>query len=75
MRTQSGLGNTDRNRKQQPYPQGIEQVPIVEVAPEPVRMAGVQAMMVEQREEMRQLFLNNRGEPTMPVEQPELNDR
>ncbi|KAL7591377.1 uncharacterized protein LOC111880758 [Lactuca sativa] len=56
----------------------MEQVPIVGAAPEPVTMAGVQAMiqamMVKQREEMRQLLLNNRSEPSMPVEQPELND-
>ena len=35
----------------------------------------IQEMMAEQREEMRQLLLNNRSEPSMPVEQPELNDR
>ena len=53
-------------------------MPIVEAAPEPITMAGVhamiQAMMDEQREEMKQLLLNNRSEPSIPVEQPELND-
>ncbi|XP_052622666.1 glycine-rich protein 2-like [Lactuca sativa] len=37
-------------------------------------MAGVKAMMVKQREEMRQLLLNNKSEPSIPVKQPELND-
>ena len=56
----------------------IEQIPIVVDALELVIMAGVQAMiqamLIEQREEMRQMFHENRNEPTMPIEQPELND-
>ena len=56
-KTQSEAGNANENRNQRPRPQVIEQVPIVEVAPEPVTMARVQAMirtmMVQQREEMR----------------------
>ena len=47
----------------------VEQVPIVEVAPEPITMARVRAMiqkmMAGQREEMRQLLLNNMGEPSV----------
>ena len=76
-RTRSGAGNANRN--QQPQPQVMEQVRITEAALEPITMAGVQAMIqemiVEQREEMRQLLLNNRSEPSMPVEQLEFNDR
>ena len=75
-RIRSGAGNANRN--QQPQPQVMEQVPIAEAAPEPITMAGVQAMihtmMAEQREEIRKILLNNRSEPSMPVEQPELND-
>ena len=43
---------------------------------EQLTMAGVQAMiqamMVEQREEMSQLIRDNRREPMEPIEQPDL---
>ena len=75
-KTRSGAGNANRN--QQPQPQVMEQVSVAEAAPTPITMAGVQAMiqamMADQREEMRQLLLNNRSAPSMPVEQPELNE-
>ena len=75
-RTRSGAGNANRN--QQPQPQVVEQVPIVGAAPEPITMAGVrtmiQTMLAEQREELRQMLLNDRDEPSVPVEQRELND-
>ena len=71
-RTRSGAGNANGNRNQPPV---IQQIPIVvEDVPEPITMAGVQAMvramLAEQREEMRRM--SNRDEPTMPTEQPEL---
>ena len=71
-RTRSGNVNANGDRNQPPV---VQQIPVVEeVAPEPVTMAGVQAMiramLAEQREEMRQML--NRDEPTMPIEQPEL---
>ena len=75
-RSRSGARNPNRN--QQPQPQVVEQVSIAGAALELITMARVEAMihamMDEQREEMRQLLLNNMSEPSMPVEQPELND-
>ena len=75
MRTLSGLGNAIGN--QQSESQVIERAPEVVAAPNPITMVGVQAMiwvmMVGQREEMRQMLLNNKDEPTIPVVQPELN--
>ena len=66
-RTRSGAGNANRNK--QPQSQVVEQVPIAEAAPEPITMARVRAMiqkmMAGQREEMRQLLLNNMGEPSV----------
>ena len=44
-RTRSGAANANGNRDQQPQPQVVEQVPVIGVAPEPMTMAGVQAMM------------------------------
>ena len=74
-RTRSGAGNVNENRNQ---PHVVERVAVVAATPEPITMAGVrtmiQAMMAEQKEEMRQLLLNNRSEPSIPVEQPELNE-
>ena len=50
----------------------------VEVAPEPIMMEGVRAMiwamMAEQREEMRKILLHNRDEHTILVEQPKLDE-
>ena len=51
-RTRSRVGNTNRNRNQPPV---IQQIPVVvEDVPEPITMAGVQAMiqtlLAEQRE-------------------------
>nr|KAJ0213759.1 hypothetical protein LSAT_V11C400190290 [Lactuca sativa] len=43
--TRSGAANANGNRDQQPQPQVVEQVPVVGAAPEPMMMAGVQAMM------------------------------
>ena len=72
VRTQSGLGNGN----QQLEPSAIERAPEVAATPRPITMEGVQAMirstMAEQREEMRQIFLN-RDEPTISIVQPELN--
>ena len=72
VRTRSGNVNANGNRNQPPV---VQQIPVVEeVAPDPVTMAGVQAMiramLAEQREEMRRML--NRDEPTTPIEQPEL---
>ena len=55
----------------------IEQIHVVvEVAPELITIAGVQAMiqamLAKQREEMRRMLHENMDEPTMPIEQPEL---
>ena len=73
VRTRSGVGNADENRNQPPV---IEQIPVVAAAPEPITMAAVQAMiramLAEQREEMRQMLHNNRDEPIIPIEEPEL---
>ncbi|KAL7618843.1 hypothetical protein Lser_V15G00012 [Lactuca serriola] len=73
VRTRSGVGNADENRNQPPV---IEQIPVVAAAPEPITMAAVQAMiramLAEQREEMRQMLHNNRDEPVIPIEEPEL---
>ena len=44
-RTRSGAANANGNKDQQPQPQVVEQVPVVEAAPEPMTMAGVQAMI------------------------------
>ena len=68
-RTRSGNVNANGGRNQPPV---VQQIPVVEeVAPEPVTMAGVQAMiramLAEQREEMRQMFHENRDEPTIHV--------
>ena len=55
-----------------------ERAPEVTTIPEPVMMAGVQAMiramMAKQREDMRQMLCNDRDEPTVPVVQLELNE-
>ena len=68
--------NRNTNGNQQPQPQVIERAPKVASTPEPIMMAGVQAMiqamMVEQREEMRQMLLNNSDKPILPIVQPEL---
>ena len=74
-RTRSGVRNANGNRNQQPLV--IEQIDVVvEATPKPITMAGVQAMiramLAEQREEMRWMLHENRDEPTMPIEQPEL---
>ena len=73
VRTRSGVGNADENRNQPPV---IEQIPVVAAAPEPITMDAVQAMiramLAEQREEMRQMLHNNRDEPVIPIEEPEL---
>jgi len=45
-RTRSGVANANGNRDQEPQPQVVEQVPIVGAAPEPMTMAGVQAMIL-----------------------------
>ena len=63
--------NANENRHQPPV---IQQIPIVvEDVPEPITMAGVQAMiramLAEQREEMRRML--NRDEPTVHVEPTE----
>ena len=54
-----------------------ERVSVVAVAPEPITMAGVQAMIQmmldHQIEETRCLLQQDTDEPVMPVEQPELN--
>ena len=73
-RTRSGFRNANGNANQQPV---IARAPEVAVAPEPITIAGVQAiihaMMAEQREEMRQMLQDNRDEPIVPIVQPELN--
>ena len=75
MGTRSRLRNANRNRW--PKPQVIERAPEVVVAPEPITIKGVQAMIramiVEQRKEMRKMLLS-RDEPIVPVIQPELNE-
>ncbi|KAL7582700.1 hypothetical protein Lser_V15G42899 [Lactuca serriola] len=75
VRTRSGFGNANGNRQLEP--RVIKRAPEVLVAPEPISMAGVQAMiramMAKQREQMRQMLLN-RDEPTVPIVQPELNE-
>ena len=75
VRTRSGAGNTNGNRNQPPV---LEEVPVAGAAPEPMTMAGVQAMIQmmldRQMEETMRLVQRNRDEPTIPVEQPELND-
>ena len=57
----------------------IERAPRVVVAPEPITMAGVQAMIQmvldHQMEETRLPLQQNRDEPTVPIVQPELKDR
>lgn len=72
-RTRSGNVNTNGDRNQPPV---VQQILVVEeVAPEPVTMAGVQAMiqamLAEQREEMRRMLHENRDEPTIHVEPTE----
>ena len=56
----------------------IERVPVVVEAPEPMIMARVQAMILTmldcQMEETRCLLQQNREEPSMSIEQPELNE-
>ena len=56
-RTHSGAGNANGNRNQPPV---LEQVPVAEAAPEPMTMAGVQAMIQmtldHQMEETRRLL-------------------
>ena len=76
--TRSGAANANGNRDQQPQPQVVEQVPVAGAAPEPMTMAGVQAMMQmmldRQMEETRRLLQQHREETMMPVEQPVLNE-
>ena len=72
-RTRSGNMNANGNRDQPPV---IQKIPVVvEVTPEPITMAGVQAMMramlAEQREEMRRMMQENRDEATVPIVQQE----
>ncbi|KAL7592061.1 hypothetical protein Lser_V15G34861 [Lactuca serriola] len=75
VRTRSVVGNTDENRNQPPM---IERVPVVAAAPEPMTIARVQVMIQmmldRQMEETRCLVQQNREEPSMPIEQPELNE-
>ena len=73
VRTRSGLGSGN----QQPEPQVIEHEPEVVATPKPIMMAVVQAMIQimldSQMEGIRRLLQHNKDEPTMPVEQPEMN--
>ena len=66
VRTRSGVGNAAENRNQPPV---IEQVPVVAASPEPITMAGVQAMIQamldHQMEETRCLLQQNREEATI----------
>ncbi|XP_052621814.1 DNA-directed RNA polymerase subunit beta-like [Lactuca sativa] len=75
VKTRSVVGNTDENRNQPPM---IERVPVVAAAPEPMTIAKVQTMIQmmldRQMEETRRLVQQNREEPSMPIEQPELNE-
>ena len=72
-RTQSRFRNANGNVNQCPV---IEHAPEVTTAPEPITVVAVQAMirdmMAEQREDMRQMFVD-RDEPTLPIVQHELN--
>ena len=74
VRTRSGVGNADENRNQPPV---VEQAPVVAAAPEPMTMAGVQAMIQmmldRQMEETRRLLQQNREEVSLQVEEPEVN--
>ena len=72
-RTRSGNVNANGGRNQPPV---VQQILVVEeVAPEPVTMAGVQAMiqamLAEQREELRRMLHENRDEPIIHVEPTE----
>ena len=64
--------NEDRNQ-----PPMVEQAPVVAAAPEPMTMAGVQAMIQmmldRQMEETRRLLQHNREEVSLQVEEPEVN--
>ncbi|KAL7594215.1 hypothetical protein Lser_V15G28366 [Lactuca serriola] len=75
VRTRSSIGNADENRNQPPV---IERVPVVAAAPKPMIMARVQAMIQTmldcQMEETRCLLQQNGEEPSMSIEQPELNE-
>ena len=75
-RTRSGNVNANGDRNQPPV---VQQIPVVEeVAPEPVTMAGVQAMIQamldHQMEETGHLLQQNREETTIQIEHPELNE-
>ena len=71
VRTRSGPGND--NKSLQPEPRAVEHVPKVVPVVEGVTMEMLRALLVEQRDEMRQLLWENGREPTVPAEQPELN--
>lgn len=71
-RTQSRLGNDNKN--QQPEPRIVEHALEAMLAPEPIRMAIIRALLVEQMEEMQRLIQKNGREPTVPVMQPKLNE-
>ena len=69
MNTQSGFGDSNP----QPKPQAIERTREVEVAPEPITMEGVQAMvrmmLDQQMRETRCLIQQSKDELTVPVRQ------
>lgn len=71
VRTHKGLGNANGN--QQLEPQVIECAPKEVPVAEPVTMATLRALLVEQKEEMGQLICENGREHTTPVEQADLN--
>ena len=70
--THSGLEND--NKSCWPEPQAIEHAPKAISVVERVIMEMLRTMFAEQKEEMRQLIRENRREPTVPVEQLELNE-
>ena len=69
MNTQSGFGDSNP----QPKPQAIERTREVEVAPEPITMEGLQAMvwmmLDQQMRETRCLIQQSKDELTVPVRQ------
>ena len=76
-RTRSGFLNANGNANPNQW-HVIDHAPKVAAAPEPIIVAGVQAMIQlmldRQMEETRHLLQNNKDEPTIPIEQPELNE-
>ena len=68
-RTCSEFGNANGNINQPPV---IERIPVVVAAPEPITLAGVQAMIQmmldRQMEETRRLLQQNQEEATIPIE-------